>query len=160
MSLLCFKLGRCNSNFFSLVHEWRDLHERMVDEGESSRSLQHVIQKVLQLSEALAGSGRVGAGSGRPGQRGAQETRAVGRVAALRGGRLAPLCVDGGESHELYAPLIVGSRRRQHSDAAVVGRASQHPDPYTVTNWHFSLDDPQERTAKFGPIHRPVPVGF
>lgn len=96
----------------------------MVDERESSWSLQHVVQKVLQLSEALARSGRVGAGSGRPWQRGAQETRAVRRVPALRGGRLAPLCVDGGESHKLYAPVIVGSRGRQHSDATVVGRAS------------------------------------
>lgn len=92
----------------------------MVDESESSWSLQHVVQKVLQLSEALARRGCVGPGSGRPWQRGAQETRAVRRVPALRRGRLAPLGVDGGESHELYASVIVGIRGRQHSDATVV----------------------------------------
>lgn len=96
----------------------------MVDESEPSWSLQHVVQKVLQLSEAFAGRGCVGAGSGRPRQRGAQEPRAVRRVPALRRGRLAPLCVDGGESHKLDASVIVGSRGRQHSDATVVGRAS------------------------------------
>lgn len=100
------------------------LHECVVDEGASSWSLQDVVQTVLQLSEALAGSGRVGPGSWRPGQRGAQQTRAVGRVSALRRGRLASLRVDSGESHELYAPLVVRTRRHQHSDAAVVRRTS------------------------------------
>lgn len=96
------------------------LHERVVDECASSRSLQHVVQTVLQLSEALACTGRVGPGSRRPRQRGAQQPCAVRRVPALRGGRLASLRVDGGESHELYPPVVVRSRRDQHSDAAVV----------------------------------------
>lgn len=96
------------------------LHECMVDECASSWSLQHVVQTVLQLSEAFACRGRVGPGSRRPWQRGAKQTCAVRRVSALRSRRLALLCMDGGQSHELYPPVIVGTRGRQHSDAAVV----------------------------------------
>lgn len=102
----------------------RHLHERMVDECAPSRPLQHVVQAVLQLSVAFARGGRVGPGSGRPRQRGAQQTRAVRRVSALRGGRLAPLRVDSGESHELHPPVVARIRGHQHSDAAVVGRTS------------------------------------
>lgn len=101
-----------------------NLHECMVDECPSSWSFQHVVQAVLQLSVALAWGGRVGPGTGRAGQRGAQQTRAVWRVSSLRGGRLASLRVDSGESDELYPPVVVRSWGRQHSDAAVVGRTS------------------------------------
>lgn len=98
----------------------------MVDESPPSRSLQHVVQAVLQLSEALGGGGRVGPGSGGSGQGGAQQTRAVRRVPALRGGRLAPLRLDGSESHELHPLVVARSRGHEHSDAAVVGWTSEH----------------------------------
>lgn len=101
-------------------------HEGMVDERPSSRSLQHVVETVLQLSEALTGGGRAGAGSGRPRERGPQQPRAVGRGSALRGGRLAPLRLHGGERHEFDAPVVVRSRWNEHSDAAVVGWTCQH----------------------------------
>lgn len=142
-------------------------HECMVDECPSSRSFQDVVQTVLQLSAAFAGGGRVGPGSGRTGQGGAQQTCAVRRVPALRCGRLAPLRVDGGQSHELYPPVVVRSRGHQHSDATVIRRTSQHLSHWRDSKqlhmmWHFlflfffSVDHPRERTAKFGLSHSPV----
>lgn len=98
----------------------------MVDECPSSRPLQHVVQTVLQLSEAFTGGGHVGPGSGGSGQRSAQQTCAVRRVPALRGGRLTPLRLDSGESHELHPLVVARSRGHEHSDAAVVGWTSEH----------------------------------
>lgn len=60
------------------------------------------------------------------------------RVSALRGGRLAPLGLDGGERHELYPPVVVRGRGSEHSEAAVVGWTSEHfffpPPPVTTVS--------------------------
>lgn len=126
----------------------------MVDERPSSRPLQHVVQEVLQLSEALAGGGHVGAGSGGSGQRGAQQPRAVRGVPALRGGRLAPLRLDGGESHELHPLVVARSRGHEHPDAAVVGGTPEH----VLTFWKLdALDAP---LRYLGPSHALVYLGF
>lgn len=101
-----------------------NLHEGMVDERTSSWSLQHVVHGVLQPSVAFVGHGGAAPGSRGPRERVAQQPGAVGRVSALWGGRLAPLRVDSSESHELDPPVVVWSRGRQHSNAAVIGRTS------------------------------------
>lgn len=137
-------------------------HECMVDECPSSWSFQDVVQTVLQLSAAFAGGGRVGPGSGRTGQGSPQQTCAVRRVPTFRCGWLAPLRVDGGESHELYPPVVVRSRGHQHSDAAVIGRTSQHLQTDAIKSscirceTFVSVDRPRERRGKFGLSHSPV----
>lgn len=95
----------------------------MVDEGASSRPLQHVVEGVLKLAEALAGAGGGGSGSGGCGERGSQQPGALRRLRALRTRRLG---VYSRQRHELYAPVVVGRGGSEHPHTAVIRRAGQH----------------------------------
>lgn len=101
----------------------RDSHERVVDEGASSGSLQHVVQAVLDLAVALAGGGCGGSGSRWSRKWGSQQSGALRRLRALRTWRLG---VYSRQCHELHTPVIVCRGGSEHPHTAVIRRAAQH----------------------------------
>lgn len=111
-----------NETIFQWSVNRRDSHERVVDEGASSRPLQHVVEAVLDLAVTLAGGGRGGSGSGGSGIRSSQQAGALWRLRALRTRRLG---VHSRQRHELHAP-VVGRGGSEHPHTAVIGRATQH----------------------------------